>query len=444
MVAALRDAICAVSFVDGEAEARAALADRWPGARLVRARRTIRPHAELLRGRLRGRADRPLSLLLRGSPLQLQVWEALLRIPTGRVASYGDVARLAGAPAATRAVASAVADNAIACLIPCHRVIRSTGAFGEYRWGAARKIALLCFGLFLLGAFIWFLPPLAMRVLHPDLKDVWPGLANPQESSYAVAALTVLPNGLIGIMLAAMFSATMSSISGTLNLHASIISRDIFPTLFPRRAGDAERLAVGWTSTFAVGLIIIALAMTMAAQGQSVFKVMLTFNTIMSLAYGPPALLGLVVKRTPYWSGLASFLAALALGSYGTFVLHWELVLNVVYVIPVAVAVFFLSALFPVEDAAHRERREGLFRRLATPVDVRAELGAVADPTTEVFRFISRTTAAVGLLSLLLIGQASPDERPTVLGYVALTLLLAALLSRVRGRDVPASVPVKP
>ena len=309
---------------------------------------------------------------------------------------------------------------------------------------AARKIALLCFGLFLLGAFIWFLPPLAMRVLHPDLKDVWPGLANPQESSYALAALTVLPNGLIGIMLAAMFSATMSSISGTLNLHASIISRDIFPTLFPRRAGDAERLTVGWIATFAVGLVIIALAMTMAAQGQSVFKVMLTFNTIMSLAYGPPALLGLVVKRTPYWSGLASFLAALALGSYGTFVLHWELVLNVVYVIPVAVAVFFLSALFPVEDAAHRERREGLFRRLATPVDVTAELGTVADPTTEVFRFISRTTAAVGLLSLLLIGQASPAERPTVLGYVALTLLLAAFLSRVRGRDVPASVPEKP
>ena len=100
----------------------------------------------------------------------------------------------------------------------------------------------------------------------------------------------MLPNGLIGIMLAAMFSATMSSISGTLNLHASIISRDIFPTLFPRRAGDAERLLVGWIATFAVGAIIIALAMTMAARGQSVFKVMLTFNTIMSLAW-PPALL---------------------------------------------------------------------------------------------------------------------------------------------------------
>jgi len=239
--------------------------------------------------------------------------------------------------------------------------------------------------------------------------------------------------------MAAMFSATMSSISGTLNLHASIISRDIFPTLFPRRARDAERLLVGWIATFAVGAIIIALAMTMAAQGQSVFKVMLTFNTIMSLAYGPPALLGLVVKRTPYWSGLASFAAALALGSYGTFVRGWELVLNVVCVIPVAVGVFFLSGLFPREDPAHTARRESLFRRLATPVDVARELSAVTDHTAAVFRFLSRTTAAVGVLSLLLMGQAAPDERPTVLGYVALTLLLAAFLSRVRGREASRS-----
>ena len=306
---------------------------------------------------------------------------------------------------------------------------------------ASRKIALLCFGLFVMGALIWFIPPLAMRVLHPDLKDVWPGLANPQESSYALAAVTLLPNGLIGIMLAAMFSSTMSSLSGTLNLHAAIIARDIFPALFPRRARDIERLPLGWIATFGVGASIIALAMTMAAQGQSVFKVMLTFNTIMSLAYGPPALLGLVVKRTPYWSGLASFGTALVLGSYGTFALGWGLVQNVVVVIPAAVAVFFLSGLFPREDPAHTARREGLFRRLATPVDVQAEVGAIADHTTEVFRFLSRATAAVGVLSLLLIGQAAPGDRATVIGYVAITLVLAAFLSRVRARPAaPATV----
>ena len=82
-----------------------------------------------------------------------------------------------------------------------------------------------------------------MRVLHPDLLAIWPGLSNPHESSYALAALTLLPNGLVGMMLAAMFSATMSSLSGVLNLHASIISRDIFPTLFPRRQGTRQNAA---------------------------------------------------------------------------------------------------------------------------------------------------------------------------------------------------------
>ncbi|HXG27891.1 MAG TPA: MGMT family protein, partial [Nevskiales bacterium] len=69
--------------------------------------------------------------------------QALLRIPPGAVASYGDVAAALGTPQAARAVGSAVAQNVIAYLIPCHRVIRQTGAVGDYRWGAARKKAML-------------------------------------------------------------------------------------------------------------------------------------------------------------------------------------------------------------------------------------------------------------------------------------------------------------
>jgi SSS family solute:Na+ symporter len=295
---------------------------------------------------------------------------------------------------------------------------------------SARKVALLCFSLFFVGAFIWFIPPLAMRVSHPDLGALWPGLANPQESSYALAAVTLLPNGLIGIMLAAMLSATMSSVSGLLNLHSAIISRDIFPTLFPRRAGHAEKLAVGWASTFGVGATMIALAMTMAAQGQSVFQVMLTFNTVMSLAYGPPALLGLVVERTPRWSGLLSFGVALLIGCWGSFVLGWGLVANVWVVVPVATAVFLLSR---IVDRVVVPRRDELFRRLERPVDVQAELAASPDPTLEVFRFLSRVTAVVGVLCLLLIFSAAPDERLTVVAYVGVTLVLSYGLSRIRG-----------
>jgi SSS family transporter len=292
---------------------------------------------------------------------------------------------------------------------------------------SARKVALLCFALFVVGAFIWFVPPLAMRVLHPDLKAVWPGLANPHEASYAVAALTLLPSGLVGIMLAAMFSATMSSLSGLFNLHAAVLSKDIYQTLFARRAGERELLLVGWIATFAVGATMTALAMGMAARGQSVFEVMLTFNTIMSLAYGPPALLGLVVKRTPSWSGLLSFAVGLALGCYGAFVGRWGLVQSVLIIIPASTASFLITGLFDRPT----ERREGLFRRLATPVDVSRELRASADPTAEVFRFLARATAGVGLASLLLVFAAGRGEKATVVVYGVITLLVAAALTRI-------------
>jgi SSS family transporter len=296
---------------------------------------------------------------------------------------------------------------------------------------AARKVALLCFALFVLGAFIWFVPPLAMRVLNPDLRAVWPGLANPHEASYAVAALTLLPNGLVGIMLAAMFSATMSSLSGLFNVHAAVVSKDIYQRLVAPHASERQLLVVGWAATFGVGATMTALAMSMAARGQSIFDVMLTFNTIISLAYGPPALLGLVVKKTPSWSGLLSFAVGLALGCYGAFVGHWSLVRNVLVILPTSSAIFLATGLVHRDDAAHLARRQGLFARLSTPVDVGRELQGSVDPTATVFRFLSRATAGVGVLSLLLIRWAEAGERGTVVLYAALTLLLAAALTRV-------------
>lgn len=85
----------------------------------------------------------PLRLFVAGTPFQAKVWEALLRIPAGGVASYEDVARMVGSPGASRAVGNAVASNLIGYLIPCHRVIRRTGAFGNYRWGPECKSLIL-------------------------------------------------------------------------------------------------------------------------------------------------------------------------------------------------------------------------------------------------------------------------------------------------------------
>jgi AraC family transcriptional regulator of adaptative response/methylated-DNA-[protein]-cysteine methyltransferase len=88
-------------------------------------------------------ADQRLSLHLRGTNFQIKVWEALLNIPTGSVTTYEHIAAQIGNPNALRAVGTAVGHNPIAVLVPCHRVIRKTGEFGNYRYGASRKMALL-------------------------------------------------------------------------------------------------------------------------------------------------------------------------------------------------------------------------------------------------------------------------------------------------------------
>jgi len=137
--------LCGLWFLgdDGPRGAVAELGRRFPHASLRRAPGRMAPIAAELERRLRGRAPRPLSLLLAGTSFQLQVWEALLRVPAGRVVDYRRVATSIGRPGADRAVAQAIGANPIACLIPCHRVIQSTGGFGGYRWGQPRKRALL-------------------------------------------------------------------------------------------------------------------------------------------------------------------------------------------------------------------------------------------------------------------------------------------------------------
>src|SRR5215470_4463287 len=236
---------------------------------------------------------------------------------------------------------------------------------------SARKVALLCCGLFFVGAFLWFIPPMAMRVVYPDLRSVWPALANPGEASYAVASLTLLPHGLIGVMLAAMFSATMANLSAQFNLKSAILTKDMYQALFRKHAGERELLIVGWITTFLIGGASTLIAVIMAASGQSVFQVMLMFNTLMSLAYGPPALLGLVVRRTPPWSGLASYGTGLILGILGAFVYHWSLIEQVAIIIPSSFGIFFLTRFW---DRGDTPGRAELFRNLNTPVDVATEL----------------------------------------------------------------------
>ena len=135
--------ICHLRFVEagGADAAQAELQSEWPRAGWKRDDAMARQWATDLFSRFS--EPKPLNLLLRGTNFQIKVWEALLCIPAGHVISYSDLASLVAMPHAQRAVGTAMARNTIALLIPCHRVIRESGETGLYRWGEARKRAMI-------------------------------------------------------------------------------------------------------------------------------------------------------------------------------------------------------------------------------------------------------------------------------------------------------------
>ena len=147
LVATTERGICGLTFHEGSRKAALRdLAARWPNALIEERPRVTAPVASRVFAALEVRdpdAVVPLGILVRGTNFQVKVWRALLQIPVGTVASYEDIATAIGAPTAVRAVGTAIGRNPVAFLIPCHRVIRTTGALGGYRWGLPRKRAML-------------------------------------------------------------------------------------------------------------------------------------------------------------------------------------------------------------------------------------------------------------------------------------------------------------
>jgi len=144
LVAVTERGICSVALGDDEETLVGSLRAEYPAAELARATDADDRLVDAVVADVEGTAranDLPLDL--KATAFQWQVWRALQRIPEGATRSYQEVARELGHPSAARAVARACASNRIAVLIPCHRVVRGDGALGGYRWGVARKAALL-------------------------------------------------------------------------------------------------------------------------------------------------------------------------------------------------------------------------------------------------------------------------------------------------------------
>ena len=142
IVASTAKGICHLAFADDEKDALKQLHFQFPKAQFRQVVDTIQQNALFIFTQDWKDLSK-IKLHLKGTAFQIKVWEALLKIPMGDVSTYSGIANKINNPSASRAVGTAIGDNPVAFLIPCHRVIRSTGEFGQYHWGSVRKTAMI-------------------------------------------------------------------------------------------------------------------------------------------------------------------------------------------------------------------------------------------------------------------------------------------------------------
>jgi len=282
----------------------------------------------------------------------------------------------------------------------------------------ARKMAILCGALSFVLPLLWITPTMAARLLFPSIQTLWPQLAEPAEASFVTLALTLLPNGIIGVVMSALLAATTSSVDTGLNYLASIIVRDVYVKFRPTVPSEKQQLRVGRITVLTLGgLAIVSALIVQKAKG--VFDFALLYYSWFTPSMLTPVMLGLVYTKTPSWSAIAAatigLLLVLAANTIFDFSAH-QYEANVFIGVFASAFVFFASSFFEEKDSAARERIGSFSQNLATPATV-AEYQWDFN-TLNSYKVVGVLTAGVGaVLILLMLVPATIEVR--VLNLIA-------------------------
>ena len=279
---------------------------------------------------------------------------------------------------------------------------------------AARKAGMLATGLKVVGPPLFILPAMAARSLMPELMTP----PNSPQYTYAALSLKFLPAGLMGLMIAAMFSATMSTLSGDYNVMASVVTEDIYRRLFDKEASQKRLVLVGRIATLFIGVATIAIGVSLIASARKgLFEVMVT---VFGLFVGPmliPMLAGLVSRKVTYRGAAAGIGAGLVSGlgfyAYKAFVLsgrpdidpNWLRydyeAMSILTNFGVTILAMVLTTLLERPDAEDREQIASFFKRLTTPVDATTTHANVMGEVFSPFKIIGWVTAGTGAMLLV-------------------------------------------
>ena len=171
----------------------------------------------------------------------------------------------------------------------------------------ARKAALLAMCLMGVGSIIWFIPPWASAILYPDAASVYPELGNKAaDAIYLVFTRNTMPVGTVGLLLAGLFAATMSSMDSALNKNAGILVRSVYQPWLRKRnrsIDDKQLLRTSMLISFVSGILVIAIALFFKSlKGFSLFDLMMSLSAMIQVPLLIPLILGVFIKRTPSWA----------------------------------------------------------------------------------------------------------------------------------------------
>ncbi len=266
----------------------------------------------------------------------------------------------------------------------------------------AKKVAILSMVLLLIAPLIWLTPPIVARILDLDLSSVTTGLNAPEEAAYVAFCMKFLPAGAMGIMLSAMLAATMSSISSTFNVYAAVITEDIIKQVFWKKAKAKTLLLIGRVVTVVLALLVITAAIMQSRIEGGVFEIMMTISGIVVVPAGIPIVMGLLVKRTPRWAGLASYGTGLLIGMVVLLLgVDISFTQEVFWVGGLSALVYFIPGLFIKARGSYKVALDKFFDKLATPVSS-SEYGESGSTDRGSLKITGWTTAGMGLAIMAL------------------------------------------
>ena len=286
----------------------------------------------------------------------------------------------------------------------------------------ARKMALLCAFLSLVGPILWILPVMGARIIFPDINSIWPSLAVPAEASFVSLALMLLPHGMIGFVVSAILSATLGHANDTFNWLSATLTRDIYVPMKKRFSGvsptERSQLIVARTTMFVVGILGTLVALYIPKFGGA-FKFALVFYSL-TAAFMMPVALGMLYTRTPWWSGIAScsgaIVVALVLMGLGV----WEedpFSRNMLSESIAATAIFFGSAFWFREDDPRNQELLQFEKDLVTPVPTEK---VQFDPSGfRVYRLLGKICILLGIVLTICIFVPSSETAPATINVVA-------------------------